>query len=185
VRKLDKSIGLVEYKTVPSGISAADKMVKTSQIEILEAQTVCPGKYIVLLSGSLSAVKAAVEAGIKGYEENVIDSFVLGNPHESIFRGISGTSDIKNPRALGIIETFSAASIIVAADICAKAARVDMVEIRIAKGMCGKSYLLMTGELAAVDAAAEAADKKLSEDGMLLDKSIVANPDQKLWEKLL
>lgn len=182
---MDKAIGLVEYMNVSAGITAADKMVKSSEVDILEAQTVCPGKYIVLICGELSAVKAAIENGIHDFEENVIDSFILGNPHDSIFKGINGTAEINEKRALGIIETFSAASIIVAADVCAKTAKVDLIEIRIAKGMCGKSYLLLTGELAAVNASVEAGSQQVAKNGMLLSKSVIPNPDKKLWEKIL
>lgn len=182
---MDKALGMVEYRTVTSGITAADRMIKTAEVDILEAQTVCPGKYIVLLSGKLSAVKAAIESGTADYDENIIDSFILGNPHPSIFKGINGTSVIEETEALGILETFSAASIIVAADTCAKTALVEIIEIRIAKGMCGKSYLLITGELAAVNEAIDAAIKKAKESGMLLDKSVIPNPDKKLWEKIL
>jgi microcompartment protein CcmL/EutN len=182
---MDKSLALVEYKTVTAGITAADRMVKSAAVEILQAQTVCPGKYLVMLCGKLSAVKAAVEHGIKDFEENVIDSFILGNPHDNIFPAISGVSEVKNPEALGIIETYSAASIIVAADTAAKTAKVDLVEIRIARGMCGKGYLLMTGEVAAVEEALEAACKKTIEEGMLVSKSVIANPDKKIWEAIL
>lgn len=185
MRILDKAIGLVEYKTVTSGIMAADKMVKASDVDLLYAETVCPGKYIVMLCGRLSAVDAAVNSGIKDNEENVIDSFILGNPHDSIFKAINGTSEINDMQALGIVETFSAASIIVAADICAKTARVELMEIRIARGMCGKSYLLITGEVAAVNASIKAASKAAAESGMLLDKTVIANPDKKVWEKVL
>ena len=58
---MSKAIGMVEYKTVASGVVAADAMVKTSEVDIIEAQTVCPGKYIVIISGDLSAVRAAVD----------------------------------------------------------------------------------------------------------------------------
>ena len=44
---MSKAIGMVEYKTVSAGVVAADAMVKTSEVSIIEAQTVCPGKYIV------------------------------------------------------------------------------------------------------------------------------------------
>lgn len=87
---MSKAIGMIEFKTVSAGITAADAMVKTADVELLEAQTVCPGKYIALISGSLSAVNAAVEAAGKVREEELIDSFVLGNPHESIFRLFTG-----------------------------------------------------------------------------------------------
>lgn len=182
---MDKAIGLVEYMTVPSGIMAADKMVKCAQVDIIEAQTVCPGKYIVLISGKLSAVNAAIEAGKREFSEKVIDSFILGNPHNSIYTAISGVSEPGELEAIGIIETFSAASIIVAADIAAKTAMVNLLEIRIARGMCGKSYMLLSGEIAAVEASVEAACKALEAEGMLRDKSVIAKPDRKLWEKLL
>lgn len=86
---------------------------------------------------------------------HLIDSFVLGNPHESIFPAIYGAAHIEDVSALGIMETYDASSIIVAADEAAKTAIVDLIELRIARGMCGKSYMLLTGEVAAVEAAIE------------------------------
>ena len=47
---MGKAIGMIEFKTVSAGITAADRMVKTADVELLEAQTVCPGKYIALIS---------------------------------------------------------------------------------------------------------------------------------------
>ena len=55
---MSKAIGMIEFKTTPAGITAADAMVKTSEVEIVEAQTVCPGKYIAIITGDLSAVKS-------------------------------------------------------------------------------------------------------------------------------
>lgn len=182
---MDKSLALVEYKTVTSGITALDRMVKSAAVEILQAETVCPGKYLVMLCGKLSAVKAAVENGTKDFAEDLIDHFILGNPHDSIFSAISGVSNINNPQALGIIETYSAASIIVAADTAAKTAKVDLIEIRIARGMSGKGYLLMTGEVAAVEESMEVACRKPIEEGMLVSKSVIPNPDKKIWEAIL
>lgn len=182
---MSKAIGMVEYQTVSKGIQAADLILKTAQVELLEAQTVCPGKYIVILTGDLSAVSASIEASRKKFEEDLIDSFILGNPHESIFSAIYGSSDIEEVKALGIVETFSAASIIVAADEAAKTSIVNLIELRIARGMCGKSYLMLTGDVAAVEAAIEKARKVLAETGMLLDASVISNPDKKLWESIL
>lgn len=182
---MSKAIGMVEYKTVSKGIQAADLILKTAQVELLEAQTVCPGKYIVILTGDLSAVKASIEASRTKFEENLIDSFVLGNPHETIFSAIYGSNDVEEVKALGIVETFSAASIIVAADEAAKTSIVNLIELRIARGMCGKSYFLLTGDVAAVEAAIEKAKKALDETGMLLDASVIPNPDKRLWESIL
>ncbi|ROR29090.1 microcompartment protein CcmL/EutN [Mobilisporobacter senegalensis] len=182
---MGKAIGMVEYKTVSRGLLVADMMLKTAEVEIVEAQTVCPGKYIVLLSGDLSAVNACIEAARTGHSEHLIDSFILGNPHESIFPAIYGTTRIDKINALGILETFSAASIIVAADEAAKTSQVDLIELRIARGMCGKSYLLLTGDIAAVEAAIAKAKSAVGENGMLLDSSVIANPDGKLCKSIL
>ena len=92
---MKKAIGMVEYKTVSSGMRAADRMVKTAEVELLQADTVCPGKFLVLISGDLSAVKASVDAAAINDSEQLIDSFVLGNPHESIFSALYGATEIK------------------------------------------------------------------------------------------
>ena len=160
---MSKAIGMIEFKTTSTGVTAADAMVKTSEVEIVEAQTVCPGKYIAIITGDLSAVKAAVDTAVTTYEDKCIDSFVLGNPHESIFPAIYGTTQVEEISALGILETYDAASIIEAADQAAKTAIVDLIELRIAKGMCGKSYMLLTGEVSAVEASIERAKELVAE----------------------
>ena len=174
IQIMSKAIGMVEYRTVSAGVMAADTMVKTSEIDIIEAQTVCPGKYIVIITGDLSSVKAAVDTARTQHGTHLIGDFVLGNPHESIFPAIYGTSNIEKINALGILETYDASSIIVAADEAAKTAIVDLIELRIARGMCGKSYLMLTGEVAAVEAAIERARAAVGPKGMYLDSSVIA-----------
>ena len=184
---MSKAIGMIEYKTVCAGITATDLMVKTSEVDIIEAQTVCPGKYIAIVTGDLSAVKAAVDTARNMDGEKNIDSFVLGTPDTSIFPAIIGTTDVSidSVNALGVIETFDAAQIIVAADNAVKTSDITLIEIRLARGMCGKSYVTFTGEVAAVQAAVERAKSVVSESGMLLDATVIARPDRKLIEKIL
>ncbi len=182
---MSRAIGMIEFRTVSSGVTAADVMVKTSEVELLEAQTVCPGKYIALVTGELAAVKAAVEAACAKFPEELIDSMVLGNPHESIFPALYGASSIERVEALGILETYDVASIIVAADVAAKTAIVDLIELRVAKGMCGKSYMFITGEVAAVEAAIEKSRASIADRGMFLDSSVIPRPDPQMIESVL
>ena len=182
---MGKSIGMVEFITVSAGMNGADTMIKTAEVDVVECATVCPGKYIVIITGELSAVRAAVDASKALYGEKLIDSFVLGNPHESIFSAIYGTTNLGDVEALGILETYSAASIIVAADTATKTASVDLIELRIAKGMCGKSYMFITGSVASVTAAIERTKSQMEETGFFLDSSIIARPDEKLWQTLV
>ena len=180
-----KAIGMVEFITVSAGMTGADTMIKTAQVEIVESATVCPGKYMVLITGELSAVKASVEAAKNINSQKVIDSFVLGNPHESIFPAIYGATPPEGVEALGVLESFSAATAIVAADAAAKTALVDLLELRLARGMCGKSYLLLTGSVSAVSAAIERAQQEAADRGMLLDSSVIPRPDSALWQSIL
>ena len=57
------AIGVVETVSIPLGVLAGDQMVKTAQVELVTAQTVCAGKYIVIVTGEVAAVKESVEAG--------------------------------------------------------------------------------------------------------------------------
>ncbi|MDY2880601.1 MAG: BMC domain-containing protein [Candidatus Borkfalkiaceae bacterium] len=182
---MSRAIGMIEFKTVSSGVTATDLMVKTSDVDIVEAQTVCPGKYISIVTGDLSAVRAAVDAAKTISESQLIDSFVLGNPDDSIFPAISGTTAVDSVNALGVIETFDAAQIIVASDNAVKTSEVRLIEIRLARGMCGKSYAMLTGEVAAVEAAIERAKEVVMPSGMMLDSTVIARPDKKLIEKIL
>ena len=178
---------MIEFKSVAAGMTATDIMVKTSEVDIVEAQTVCPGKYIAIITGDLSAVKASVDTAMDMGGENGIDSFVLGNPDESIFPAILGTTNVTadDVNALGVIETFDAAQIIVAADNAVKTSDIRLIEIRLARGMCGKSYVTLTGEVAAVKAAVDRAKEVVSRSGMLLDTTVIARPDRKFINKIL
>lgn len=182
---MSNALALVEYLKVPTGMMAADKMAKTSEINIIHAATVCPGKYIVLFKGSLSSVKAALEVGTNHeFEGNVIDTFMLGNPTEQIYSAISGATSVDLKGAIGIVESYSVASIIEGADLAAKTSDVGLYEIRLARGMCGKSYFIIAGELAAVQMSVETSKRALKEKGMLLDSAIIANPDKSFLENL-
>lgn len=175
-----KAIGMVELTTVSAGFHAADEMAKAAEVELLQAEVTCPGKFVVLITGELSAVRASVERAAAGFGDKVIDTFVLGNPHESIFPAIYGTAQPKEIAALGILETYDVAAMIVAADLAAKTAIVDLIELRLAKGMCGKSYMTLTGSVSAVEAAIERAKSEAGDRGMFLDSSVIARPSDQL-----
>lgn len=181
---MKQALGMIEFKTVASGITATDVMLKTADVEVVQANPVCPGKYLATIAGEISAVKAAIEAAERYNPAMLIDKFLLGNPHETVQPAICGALEVKNKGAIGILETFTAASAVVAADTAAKTALIDLVEIRLAKGMCGKSYIILTGSVASVTAAVERAKAGI-EDGLFLDCSVIAGPDERLWESIL
>lgn len=181
---MKQALGMIEFKTVASGMTATDLMLKTADIEVVQAGAVCPGKYLATITGDISAVRAAIDAAERYQPSLLIDKFLLGNPHADVVPAISGCLTVQERGAVGILETFTAASAVVAADTAAKTAAVELLEIRLAKGMCGKSYVILTGSVSAVTAAIETA-KAGVEDGIFLDCSVIARPDERLWQSIL
>ena len=185
VKSMARAIGMVELTTVSTGFKAADDMSKAADVDILQAEVTCPGKFVVLIAGDLSAVRASVDS-VKGrYGDKVIDTFVLGNPHDSIFPAIYGTNQVEKIEALGILECYDVSALIVAADLAAKTAIVDLLELRLAKGMCGKSYMTLTGSVSAVQAAIDKAKSEAANRGMFLDSSVIARPSDKLMKHIM
>lgn len=179
------SIGLVEFKNISQGIACTDGMLKSAGIELLQAVSICPGKYIVILAGNLSAVTAAVEYARQTSPENIIDSYIIGNLSVEVFPAILGTTEIKSKAAIGIIETFTAVTAIQAADEAVKSAVVELIEIRLARGMGGKCIVLLTGSIADVTAAVETGSKVAESQGLLVSKALIPSPHPDLWEKII
>jgi len=178
------ALGMVEWNSVALGIFGADAMLKTAQTELIYANTICPGKYICVLRGEVAAVRAAVEAGREASPVAVVDDMVIPNLHESVFPAINALTKADKVEAVGVIEVFSAASAIMAADRAAKTAAVTLLSIRIATGLGGKSYIVLTGEVAAVRNAVDAGAQIATDRGLLVYKTVIADPEPRLFEKL-
>jgi len=87
--------------------------------------------------------------------------------------------------ALGIIETFSTVSCIVAADAAAKAGDVELIEIRCATGLAGKSYVTLTGDVGSVNAAVDAGVAEVAEEGMIQSHVVIPSPSKELFSRLV
>lgn len=180
-----QAIGLVELISIARGIKIVDIMVKASQVELLEAKPICPGKYIVFIAGDISAVENAITAGKYYGGAMVVDDFILPNVHPSVIKAISAVSTVSEVQALGIIETFSVATLIVAADIAVKAGNVDLIEIRVGMGIGGKSFVTLTGDVGSVKASIEAGTTAALEKGMLVEKVVIPSPHKELKKTLI
>jgi microcompartment protein CcmL/EutN len=181
----EAALGLVELNTVAIGILVADEMLKVAPVKLVEATPVCSGKYVVIVKGDVASVDSSVAKGTSIGAECVVDTLFLPNPHAGIFSAITGTSEIDKIDALGIIETFSVASTVVAADAAGKAARVDLIEIRLAKGLGGRAFVTLTGDVSEVEAAVETGSRHPKEKGLLVRSIVIARPDESLFEKIL
>ena len=108
----------------------------------------------------------------------------MGRIDEQVITALFGTVLTEKKGSLGVIETFSAASIIKAADIAVKTARVQIFELRASRGMGGKGICLLTGEVGDVTAAVEAGAQHAKDQGVFCNSSVIAAPHELLWNQI-
>ena len=125
-----------------------------------------------------------MESGIEVGADTVVDQLFLPNVHISVFPAIAGAVETDEVEALGIIETISVASTIVAADAAAKAADVTLVELRLANGLGGKSFVLIVGDVPNVEAAVQAGVDLLKDEGLLIRQVIIPRLHEDMRQKM-
>ncbi len=179
------SIGLIELGSIAAGLQVCDAMLKTAQVELVLARSICSGKYMVMVRGEVAAVASSVAAGTRIGGVSVIDTFVIPNVDESVFPAISGTTKIETLEALGILESFSVASLIEAADAAVKAANVRLIEVRLAMALGGKAFLTLTGNVAAVQSAVDAGAQVIAQKGLLVNKVVIPSPRPELLNEMM
>ncbi|SKA75968.1 Carboxysome shell and ethanolamine utilization microcompartment protein CcmL/EutN [Caloramator quimbayensis] len=182
---MSNAIGMVEFTSIARGIYAVDQMVKTSEVEIVTASSVCPGKYIAIVQGDVAAVQDSVSVGERLAEEFLVDSIIIPNVTPDIFRAITGTTMPDKIKALGIMESFSLSTMIIAADAILKAADLQPLELRLGSGLGGKSFFTFTGDVAAVKAGIEAGKTIAQEKGLLVNLEVIPSPSNVLVASLL
>jgi microcompartment protein CcmL/EutN len=182
---MNNAIGGVELNSLARGFEVADAMLKISRVELILSRSICPGKFIILVGGDVADVNSSVEAGAAKSAHALVDQFVIPNIHPEIFPAIAGGVQVERLDAMGIIETFSAASLIEAADAAVKAADVKLLEIRLAMALGGKAFVTMTGSVAAVESAVAAGAAVAGKRGLLVDRVVIAQPRQELLREML
>jgi microcompartment protein CcmL/EutN len=175
------SIGLIELNSIAAGIQIVDAVLKAARLELVLARTMCSGKYLIIVSGDVAAVTAGVASGVELVEGAVIDHCVIPRLHPDILPAVSGISHAVEIKSLGIIESFSVGSLLQAADVAAKAAHVEIVEIRLAMALGGKAFVTLTGDVSAVRAAVEAGAAVVAQKGLLVNKAVIAKPEPQLY----
>lgn len=177
---MKRSIGMIEYRSIAKAIESTDAMLKAANIELILSTPVCPGKYVSIVGGEVGAVENAVKTGKITGDIFVIEDYIIPNISEEVFPALSGTADYDCTGSVGIIETMSAIASIMAGDIAVKAGNVRLIEIRIAKGLGGKGYVILTGELASVKSALKSCEEKMKESGTIVSAVVIASPSKEL-----
>ena len=81
-----EALGMIETRSFAAVVEAADAMVKAAKVELVSYEETGGGYITAVVRGDVAAVKAAVDAGIRGAEKvgEVIATHVIARPHVNI-----------------------------------------------------------------------------------------------------
>jgi len=180
------ALALIEIQSLARGVVAADAAVKKASVELLSCEAVSPGKYLLLFAGGVGEVEESFAAG-----ESLLDALFLPNADPQLLpairAGASGLGAVAQARAgqsVGILELLSVAAALRAADACCKAAQVELQSLQLARGIGGKAWFILRGELTDIEAAM-LAGQELAGPGLVAGAEIIAAPAGELRGKAL
>lgn len=178
------ALGMIEVTSIPKGVEAGDAMLKAAAVELISAQSICAGKYIVIITGEVAAVEESVAAGKAVAGQKLIDAMVISHVHPQVPKAINACNEIGEVSAIGVMEAFSLCAAVVAADAAVKAANVDLIDIRLGRGLGGKAFITLTGEVAAVRASIDAGTSKPECKGLMAESVVIPHPHPEMIKAL-
>jgi microcompartment protein CcmL/EutN len=161
------AIGMLETSSIAKGIEALDAMCKAAGIKPEVHQPISKGKYIIVVSGPVGEVEAALADGIETAGNTVVMKNIIRNIHAGALAALNKKVKPQAIEAVGIVETKEALPALFAADAAAKAAYVHVAEVNTGKGIGGKGYFTVVGEPGAVRTAVAAGVKAIGEDAVV------------------
>jgi microcompartment protein CcmL/EutN len=178
------ALALLELRSIARGVRACDEVLKKAEVQLLDARTLCPGKYMILFAGPVSPVEESFKKGLEIGADMMVDELFLPNASLQIIPAMEACAVTPEVDALAVFETFTVASTILAGDAAAKAASVHLIEMRLANGLGGKSFFTMTGELADIEAAVLAGKLAIAHLGAIVAVEILPRPHKDLIRRV-
>ena len=151
------AMALLEFNTISTGIMASDLMVKRSPIALLRCGTIHPGRFLILIGGSVASTEEAFSTGVElGEREGTLGGKVfLGDVHPYLHDAVLGTRVDLTGDALAVVETHSSPALLAAVDFAVKSTPVMLSEVRLGDDLGGHALALLGGDLSDVEIALE------------------------------
>jgi len=178
------AIAILEFDSIAVGTLVADAMLKKAPLDTFRAGTVHRGKYMVLIGGAMAAVDESYVEGLRIGAEALTDEVLLPDVHAQVYDAVGGKRQPADGDALGVIEVTGLASTVGVADRAVKAARVDIVEIRLGDGLGGRGLTHLTGTVHDVQAAVAAGLAGVTRSGLTARHTIIPVVDEELRKTL-
>jgi microcompartment protein CcmL/EutN len=174
---LGPAIGVIEVRSIARGYVTLDAATKRAIVGVLRAEPISPGKYWIAIHGGEAEVEEALNAAIDAAADSRIDHTLLAAAHPDLLDAVA-TASVPRPQldSVGALELGSIAATIRATDAALKAAQVALVDLHLARGIGGKGYVVVSGELSDVEASIAAGAEEAGAS-WLVGREVIPNPD--------
>jgi microcompartment protein CcmL/EutN len=182
------SIGIIELASIYKGFEVQDAVLKSANVTKLIARTICSGKYLIMIRGGVSDVESALDTAKKTGGFAIINAIIIPRVDSRVFPAIVGSTTLDSDEPIEgmlVIETFSVASAIKAADFAIKEADIHIMRLHIAMAVGGKGFVVITGNIDALKSAVQPAIEYIKGDGMLSGYSLIRHPHKELLKELI
>ena len=170
-------MALLEFNTIASGVLASDLMLKRSPIALLRCGTIHPGRFLILIGGSVASTQEAFESGkaLGEAEGSLSGSVFLGDVHPNLHDAVLGTRRDLTGDSLAVVETRSSPALLAAVDAAIKSTPVVLSEVRLGDDLGGHALALMSGDLSDVEVALDICSDRAGEQ--LLARTLLPRLD--------
>ena len=81
-----EALGMIECRSFPAMVEAADAMVKAAKVELVSYEKTGGGYITAIIRGDVAAVKAACEAGQAGAAKvgEIVAVHIIARPHSNV-----------------------------------------------------------------------------------------------------
>jgi ethanolamine utilization protein EutM len=81
-----QALGMIETRGFAAMVEASDAMVKAARVELVGYEKTGGGYVTAIVRGDVAAVRAALDAGVRGAEKigEVVSVHLIARPHENV-----------------------------------------------------------------------------------------------------
>lgn len=183
---MNQALALLEFNSVAAGVLAVDRMLKQAPIALLRCGSVHPGRYLVLVGGSVASTEEAHAAGVQSAcdQGGLVDEILLADPHPLLAAAVTGKRSAPRGESVGVFEVSTSPGLLRSVDAALKGVPVDLVEIRLADDLGGQALAIFDGSLPDVQEALVLAGGRLGDCAVVCGSSLLPRVDETLREVL-
>jgi microcompartment protein CcmL/EutN len=149
------ALAMLDVADIPPGLRALDALAKEAPVSVLGAGTIQCGRYLILFAGEVEPVRFAFRKACEALGPALYDQVLLPHAERRLVPAISDGA-VRWPApgdTLGALQAGSSPTMLAAVDGALKGTEVELIQLRAADGLGGKSIAMLWGETHAVEAA--------------------------------